>query len=117
MSLTLVAILVVLGGIGGFAAGFLGVGGGVLLFPLPLYIPLLLGLENLDAKTVAALVISQVFFATLIGGSAHWRHGRDMAGLLWCSHSRRGGLLRRWSRLQMGVGGYLRVFFATPTPL
>ena len=68
--------LACLGGIGGFAAGFLGVGGGVLLFPLLLYIPSLLGFETLDVKTVAALVISQVFFASLIGGTAHWRSGR-----------------------------------------
>ena len=76
MSPMLFATLTVLGGIGGFAAGLLGVGGGVLLFPLLLYVPPLLGLERLGAKTVAALVISQVFFATLIGGTAHWRSGR-----------------------------------------
>jgi uncharacterized membrane protein YfcA len=76
MSLALSATLAVLGGIGGFAAGFLGVGGGILLFPLLLYVPPLLGFENLDVKTVAALVISQVLFATLIGGTAHWRSGR-----------------------------------------
>ncbi len=76
MSLMLVAALLVLGGIGGFAAGFLGVGGGVLLFPLLLYVPPLLGLESLDAKTVAALVISEVFFASVIGGAAHWRSDR-----------------------------------------
>jgi uncharacterized protein len=47
-----------------------------LLFPLLLYLPPYLGLEAIDAKTVAALVISQVFFAGLIGGAAHWRKGR-----------------------------------------
>ena len=80
MSLTLAATLAVLGLIGGFAGGLLGVGGGVLLFPLLLYVPPLLGLESLNVKTVAALVICQVFFGTLVGGAAHWRsrrvHGR-----------------------------------------
>jgi len=76
MSPGLFATLALLGALGGFAAGFLGVGGGILLFPLLLYVPPLLGFENLDVKTVAALVISQVFFATLIGGTAHWRSGR-----------------------------------------
>jgi uncharacterized membrane protein YfcA len=47
-----------------------------LLFPLLLYLPPYLGLGAIDAKTVAALVISQVFFAGLIGGAAHWRKGR-----------------------------------------
>ncbi len=76
MSLDLFVTLLVLGGIGGFTAGLLGVGGGVVLFPLLFYIPPLLGLEGLHVKTVAALVISQVFFASLIGGIAHWRNRR-----------------------------------------
>jgi uncharacterized membrane protein YfcA len=75
MILTLTGTLVLLGVTGGFAAGFLGVGRGVLLFPLLLYVPPLLGLEALGVRTVAALVMSQVFFATLIGGTAHWRSG------------------------------------------
>ena len=44
MDLTLVAILVGLGAAGGFSAGLLGVGGGVLMFPLLYYVPPLLGL-------------------------------------------------------------------------
>jgi len=98
----LVATLVMLGGIGGFAAGFLGIGGGVLLFPLLLYIPPLLGLESLDVKSVAALAITQVFFATLVGGAAHWRHGR-VHGQLVCvaagaamAGSFLGGMASQW---------------------
>jgi len=72
----LFATLVGLAGLAGFGAGFIGLGGGILLFPLLLYLPPYLGLEAIDAKTVAALVISQVFFAGLIGGVAHWRKGR-----------------------------------------
>lgn len=102
MSLTLVATLLVLGGIGGFAAGFLGVGGGVLLFPLLLYVPPLLGLESLDTKTVAALVISQVFFASVIGGTAHWRGGRVhprvtlVASVAAVAGSFLGGVASKW---------------------
>ena len=76
MSIGLFAILLTLAGVAGFGAGFIGLGGGILLFPLLLYLPPFFGLEALDAKTVAALVISQVFFAGLIGGTAHWRKGR-----------------------------------------
>jgi uncharacterized protein len=76
MSAGLFATLLTLAGVAGFGAGFIGLGGGILLFPLLLYLPPLLGLEALDAKTVAALVISQVFFAGVIGGAAHWRKGR-----------------------------------------
>ena len=102
MSLTLVATLAALGGIGGLAAGFLGLGGGVLLFPLLLYVPPLLGLESLNVRTVAALVICQVFFATLIGGTAHWRSGRVharltlVAALNAASGSLVGGIASQW---------------------
>jgi len=76
MSVELFATLAGLAGLAGFGAGFIGLGGGILLFPLLLYLPPYLGLEAIDAKTVAALVIAQVFFAGGIGGFAHWRKGR-----------------------------------------
>jgi uncharacterized membrane protein YfcA len=76
MSLMLIASLAFLGAVGGFAAGLLGFGGGVLMFPLLYYVPPLLGVERLDAKTVAAVVVGQVFFSTLVGGLAHLRSGR-----------------------------------------
>ncbi|MGH7825633.1 MAG: sulfite exporter TauE/SafE family protein [Candidatus Binatia bacterium] len=76
MSGGLLLTLFTLAGVAGFGAGFIGLGGGLLLFPLLLYLPPYLGLSAIDAKTVAALVISQVFFAGLIGGTAHWRKGR-----------------------------------------
>jgi uncharacterized membrane protein YfcA len=102
MGFTFLVTLALLGAIGGFAAGFLGVGGGVLLFPLLLYIPPLLGLESLDAKTVAALVISQVFFASMIGGTAHWRSGRVhgrltlVAAVAAAGGSFLGGVASKW---------------------
>jgi len=70
------ATLVCLGAIGGFAAGLLGFGGGVVMFPFLYYVPPLLGLQPLDAKTVAAIVVSQVFFSTIVGGAAHFRSHR-----------------------------------------
>lgn len=76
MSLTLIVSLASIGAIGGFSSGLLGFGGGVVMFPLLYYVPPLLGLERLDAKTVAAVVMTQVFFSTLVGGLAHFRSGR-----------------------------------------
>jgi len=76
MSIELFIFLLTLAWVAGFGAGFIGLGGGVLLFPLLLYLPPYLGLDPIDAKAAAALVISQVFFAGIIGGTAHWRKGR-----------------------------------------
>lgn len=74
--ITLIIALAALGVIGGFFAGLLGFGGGVLMFPLLYYVPPLFSLPRLDAKTVAAIVMSQVFLSTIIGGMAHLRHRR-----------------------------------------
>jgi uncharacterized membrane protein YfcA len=76
MSAALILTLALLGACGGFLAGLLGLGGGVLMFPLLYYMPPLLGLERLDAQMVAAVVVSQVFFSALVGGIAHLRGGR-----------------------------------------
>lgn len=76
MSFALVALLAALGAMGGFAAGLLGVGGGVVMFPLLYYVPPFFGWAPLDAKTVAAIVSSQVFFSAVVGGWAHLRSGQ-----------------------------------------
>jgi uncharacterized membrane protein YfcA len=94
--------LLLLAGLAGFGAGFIGLGGGLLLFPLLLYVPPVLGLASIDTKTVAALVISQVFFAGLIGGLAHWRQGRVhkkltvMAAIASSAGAFFGGIASKW---------------------
>jgi uncharacterized membrane protein YfcA len=94
--------LVALAGVAGFGSGFIGVGGGLLLFPLLIYIPPYIGLNAIDAKTVAALVISQVFFGGLVGGAAHWRHGRVhgkltlLGGVTSSAGAFFGGIASKW---------------------
>jgi uncharacterized membrane protein YfcA len=103
VSFTLIATLAALGAIGGFAAGLLGFGGGVLMFPLLYYVPASLGLERIDANTVAAVVMSQVFFSTFAGGMAHLRSGRVQgriafrAGIVSAIGSFSGGVVSRWT--------------------
>jgi uncharacterized membrane protein YfcA len=103
MSGALVAAMATLGAIGGFLAGLLGFGGGVLMFPLLYYVPPLLGLSRLDAQTVAAVVISQVFFSALVGGMAHLRSGNVrgglsvMVGAVSAIGSLAGGIASKWA--------------------
>src|SRR5262245_2855401 len=103
MTAELIVTLAGLGATGGFFAGLLGFGGGVVMFPLLYYVPPLLGLPRLEAKTVAAIVISQVFFSALIGGLAHLRSGRVKGriamvdGIASSVGSFAGGVASRWA--------------------
>jgi uncharacterized protein len=103
MSPALVVSLASIGAFGGFFAGLLGFGGGVVMFPLLYYVPPLLGLTKFDAKTVAAVVVAQVFFSTLIGGLAHLRSGRVhsritlVAGITSAAGSFGGGVASKWA--------------------
>lgn len=63
-----------LGLAGAFVAGLLGVGGALVMVPLLLYGPPLLGFDALDMKTVAAITMLQVFAAAASGMLAHRRY-------------------------------------------
>jgi hypothetical protein len=49
----------------GFLSGLLGIGGGIVMFPLLLYAPPLLGLPGIDVKSVTGLTMVQGFFSAL----------------------------------------------------
>jgi hypothetical protein len=68
------ATLAGLGLFGAFVAGLLGVGGAIVMIPLLLYVPPLLGVGHLDMRAVAAVTMGQVFVAALSGMIAHRRH-------------------------------------------
>lgn len=63
-----------LGVVGGTISGWLGIGGGILMTPLLLYVPPLFGFGQLDMKEVTGLTMAQGFFAALSGGIVHHRH-------------------------------------------
>jgi uncharacterized protein len=75
--------LVVLGFTGAIVAGMLGVGGAIVMIPLLLYVPPLLGVGALDMKSVTGVTMVQVFFAALAGTVAHRRHRAVQAQLAW----------------------------------
>lgn len=81
MSLAFAAVLFVLGAIGAFVSGLIGVGGAIVMIPLLLYVPPLLGVGALDIKSVAAITMVQVFVAAVSGMIAHGRHRAVNRGL------------------------------------
>ena len=74
MPLPFAAVLFVLGAVGAFISGLLGVGGAIVMIPLLLYGPPLLGVGMLDVRSVAAITMVQVFVASVSGVLAHGRH-------------------------------------------
>ncbi len=69
-------IYLVIGGlalVSGFLSGLVGIGGGIVMAPLLLYVPPYFGVAALSMKTVAGLTIVQGLVACLSGA---WAHGR-----------------------------------------
>jgi len=64
-------VLLVLGTLGGFLSGLLGLGGAIIMIPLMLLVPKVLGIGALSMKTVAGLSMIQVVFASLSGVVKH----------------------------------------------
>ncbi len=71
MTILLAITLAVLGLVGGFFSGWLGIGGGILMAPLLLYVPPLIGAGALDMKVIAGLTMVQSLFATGSGVLVH----------------------------------------------
>ncbi|MEK6721101.1 MAG: sulfite exporter TauE/SafE family protein [Chloroflexota bacterium] len=68
---SLAMLLIALGFGAAFLSGLVGVGGAVVLIPLLLYVPPLLGLPALGIKVIAGITIVQVTAASLSAASAH----------------------------------------------
>ena len=71
MTTLLLFVLFTLGLIGGFFSGLLGIGGGIIMVPLLLYVPTLIGLEAISMKTVAAMTIVQSMAGSFSGLIVH----------------------------------------------
>jgi uncharacterized protein len=76
VDLALGATLFALGLIGGFTSGLVGLGGGIIMVPLLLYLPPVLGVGVLSMKLVAGITSVQSFFGAVSGTFGHKRHRR-----------------------------------------
>ena len=74
MDISLIATIFLIGLIGSFISGMLGIGGSIINFPMLLYIPSALGIAQFTAHEVSGITAIQVFFAT-IGGVIVYRKG------------------------------------------
>src|SRR5690625_5396791 len=97
MALDLIIVLFLIGFIGSFISGMVGIGGSVIKYPLLLYVPPLLGVGLFTAAEVAGLSAIQVFFAT-IGG-------------VWAF--RKGGYLNKSLILMIGFSVFVVSFFGS----
>lgn len=74
MDWTFIIVLLLIGFIGSFMSGMVGIGGAIINFPLLLYIPPLLGFSAFTSHQVSGISAVQVF-ATTIGGILVYRKG------------------------------------------
>ncbi len=81
MDWALYSTLFGLGLAGGLFSGLLGIGGGILMVPLLLYLPPLLGIAPLTMKVVAGITAVQSFVGALAGAAGHHRFRRIHVGL------------------------------------
>ncbi|MCM3443218.1 sulfite exporter TauE/SafE family protein [Metabacillus halosaccharovorans] len=74
MELGFIMTIFLIGFIGSYISGMLGIGGSIIKYPMLLYIPPLFGLAAFSAHEVSGISAVQVFFAT-IGGVWAYRKG------------------------------------------
>lgn len=74
MDLLFILTIFLIGFIGSYISGMVGIGGSIIKYPMLLYIPPLFGLAAFSAHEVSGISAVQVFFATL-GGVWAYRKG------------------------------------------
>ncbi|WFA05530.1 sulfite exporter TauE/SafE family protein [Bacillus sp. HSf4] len=75
MDMAFVITLFIIGFMGSFISGMVGIGGSVVNYPMLLYIPPLVGVMSLTAHEVSGIGAIQVFFATIGGVLAYRKSG------------------------------------------
>jgi len=75
MDFAFIVTIFLIGFIGSFVSGMVGIGGSIIKYPMLLYIPPLLGMAAFTAHEVSGISAIQVFFATISGVWAYRKSG------------------------------------------
>lgn len=75
MDISFIIVIFLIGFIGSFISGMLGIGGSIIKYPMLLYIPPLFGLAAFTAHEVSGISAVQVFFASIAGVWAYRKSG------------------------------------------
>ncbi|QDQ01005.1 sulfite exporter TauE/SafE family protein [Lysinibacillus fusiformis] len=75
MDLTWIITIFLIGFVGSYVSGMLGIGGSIIKYPMLLYIPPLLGFTAFTAHEVSGISAVQVFFASIAGVWAYRKGG------------------------------------------
>lgn len=75
--------LVLAGAVVGFFSGLLGIGGGILMFPLLHYLPQVFGFDAIGVKNITGLTMVQGFFASLSAMLFYQKQGLVNKSLVW----------------------------------
>ncbi|EON71197.1 sulfite exporter TauE/SafE family protein [Lysinibacillus sphaericus] len=75
MDVTWIITIFLIGFVGSFVSGMLGIGGSIIKYPMLLYIPPLLGLSAFTAHEVSGISAVQVLFASIAGVWAYRKGG------------------------------------------
>lgn len=75
MSFSFFLLIFLIGFIGSFLSGLVGIGGSIIKYPMLLYIPPLLGFASFTAHEVSGINAIQVLFASIAGALAYRKGG------------------------------------------
>ncbi|GAA0134622.1 sulfite exporter TauE/SafE family protein [Paenibacillus sp. YSY-4.3] len=82
MDFLLFIVMLLLGLIGSFFSGLLGIGGAIVSFPLLLFVPSALGVANFTGQEVSSISMFQVFFASLAGVLVYFKNGKNQSAVI-----------------------------------
>ncbi|AVK82363.1 hypothetical protein C3943_01800 [Lysinibacillus sp. B2A1] len=75
MDIEFIIVIFLIGFVGSFVSGMLGIGGSIIKYPMLLYIPPLFGIATFSAHEVSGISAVQVFFASIAGVWAYRKDG------------------------------------------